>query len=115
MTNSAESVVRSYFDRMGAGDGKGAFALLAPDVTYRVMGTTPISRTVHGSRELVSDVLRPFIARLEGGKIDLLADEFIVAGSTVVVLAHSVATGATGLPYENEYAMLFRVGEGLIT
>ena len=112
---SPEETVRTYFGRMAAGDAGGAFALLAPNVSYRVMGTTPISVEAHGVGELLEKIIRPFVGRLQGQKLELIPDEFLPSGDRVVVLAHSVATGASGKPYENEYAMVFTVEDELIT
>ncbi|MEO6043435.1 MAG: hypothetical protein ABIQ47_05890 [Tepidiformaceae bacterium] len=50
----------------------------------------------------------------DNGKIDLVPDDFIASGSRVVVLAHSIATSVTGADYNNDYAMLFEVRDGLI-
>jgi ketosteroid isomerase-like protein len=99
---------------MGSGDAKGAFALLAPDVRYRVMGTTPISGEAVGMGEFVAKTLRPFVSRLQDGKIEVVPDEFVASGDRVVVLAHSIATAVTGAAYNNEYAMVFGVRDGLI-
>lgn len=111
---SSTDVVREYFSKLGAGDARGAFALLATPFSYRVMGTTPISGESHDMKELVEKTLRPFTSRLEGGQIQLSPDEFIASGENVVVLAHSKATATSGLPYDNEYAFLFRVRDGQI-
>ena len=110
-----EDTVRDYFARMGAGDARGAFALLASDVRYRVMGSTPISGEAVGMDDFMAKTLRPFVSRLEGGKIELVPDEFIASGASVVVLAHSIATSVTGAAYNNEYAMVFTVRDGLIS
>lgn len=112
---SNEEVVREYFERLGRGDARGAFGLLSDPFSYRVMGSTPISGESRGMKELVEKTLRPFTSRLEGGAIELIPDEFIVAGENVVVLAHSKGTCTSGLPYNNEYAFLFRVRGGRIS
>lgn len=109
-----EDTVRDYFAKMSAGDVGGAFALLAPDVSYRVMGTTPISVEAHGVPELLEKIIRPFVGRLQGNTVELIPDEYLPSGERVVVLAHSAATGKSGKPYENEYAMVFTVRDGLI-
>ncbi|MGE5596320.1 MAG: nuclear transport factor 2 family protein [Hyphomicrobiales bacterium] len=115
MTMIAEEVVRSYFERMGAGDARGAFGLFASPFSYRVMGTTPISHVSHTMAELVENTLRPFTSRLVDSRIEIIPDEYIVDGNAVVVLAHSKSVAVTGMPYENEYAMVFRVEDGKIT
>lgn len=110
-----ESVVPEYFKLMGAGDARGAFALMATPFSYRVMGTTPISHDAHSMRELAQNILQPFTSRLVDGQFEFIPDEYLPSGDRVVVLARSKATGVTGLPYENEYAIIFRVADGRIT
>ena len=111
----SEAVVRSYFERMGAGDARGAFALFSAPFSYRVMGTTPISHECHDMPDFVARVLRPFTAGLQDGRIELVADEYIASGDRVAVLAHSRAMGTGGLPYDNEYVFVFRVRGDQIT
>jgi ketosteroid isomerase-like protein len=94
---TAKDTVQTYFDKLAAGDARGAFALFEENATYRLIGSTP------------------FTSRLVDQKIDLVADELIAEGDTVVALAHSKAVALTGLPYENEYAIVFRVKGGRIT
>jgi ketosteroid isomerase-like protein len=110
-----KEIVRDYFAKMNAGQARAAFALLAPDVRYRVIGSTPISAPTTGVDELVRDTLRRFGSRLEGGRLDLTVDELIAEGDAVVALAHSQGRGISGLPYENTYAMVCRVRDGFIT
>jgi ketosteroid isomerase-like protein len=106
-TEASKQIVQQYFDHLAAGDARGAFSLLAPDVTYRLIGSTPISHEARGMGELLDRILRPFTSRLQGGRIDMVLDNLIAEGDRVVALAHSKATGQTGLPYENTYAMVF--------
>ncbi len=112
---TVKDTVRDYFDKLGAGDARGAFALFTEDVQYRLIGTTPLSVDARGLREAVKTIIGPFTSRLADQKIELWAEELIAEGDTVVALARSKAMGLTGLPYENEYAMVFRVQDGKIT
>jgi len=106
--SNTERLVRDYFDRMGSGDARGALALLADEATYEVMGTTPISGPATGRREIIDNVFVPFTSRLENGRIRLTIDEVIAQGDRAAVIAHSEATGTTGLPYNNKYVFIFR-------
>jgi ketosteroid isomerase-like protein len=112
---TAKDTVRDYFNKLGAGDARGAFALMSEDVQYRLIGSTPLSVDAHGMREAIKTIIGPFTSRLVDQQIELKADELIAEGDTVVALARSKAMGLTGLPYENEYAMVFRVRDGKIT
>src|SRR5690606_4332346 len=113
---TAGEIARTYLERMRNGDARGAFDLFAEDVTYRVMGSTPISVEAQGRRDIIDRVIKPFTSRLEGNAIELICDEIIDGGATAAVaLAHSKAVSDSGHPYENEYAIVFRVSEGKIT
>lgn len=112
---TAKDIVVDYFNKLGEGDARAAFALLSEDVRYRLIGTTPLSSEARGLREAVKTIIGPFTSRLVDQKLELVADELIAEGDTVVALAHSKALAVTGLPYENEYAMVFRVKDGKIT
>ncbi|MEX2081774.1 MAG: nuclear transport factor 2 family protein [Dehalococcoidia bacterium] len=113
-TATTRHVVEEYFAKMAAGDARGAFALMSPEVRYSVIGSTPISTEATGVREVVDKLIRPFTSRLEGGAIQLILDEVIAEGSRAVALVHSEAMGRAGLPYRNVYAMVFLVGDGHI-
>ena len=112
---TAKETVREYFDKLDAGQAREAFALFDENVSYRLIGTTPLSIEAHSLREAVKTIIGPFTSRLVDGQVELIADELIAEGDTVVALARSKAVALTGLPYENEYAMVFRVKDGKIT
>ena len=111
---NTERLVREYFEKMGSGDARGALALLADDATYEVMGTTPISGSATGRREIIDRVFLPFTSKLKDGRIRLNLDEVIAQGDRAAVVAHSEATGETGLPYNNKYVFIFRTTEDRI-
>ena len=113
--NSPREVVERYFGHLAAGDGRAAFALMAPDVRYRVAGSTPISGERVGVSAMLEHTIRPFVGRLRGGAIQLHPSELIAEGERVVALAVSEAEALDGRPYRNEYAIVFRVQDGQIT
>lgn len=113
MPNSRE-IVQTWFDRVAAGDPEGAFALFSPDVTYDLKGTTPVSGVYKGLRSIVEDFFTPWRKQIVGDLV-LTVDELIGEGERVVALARGKAKTIHGLPYDNEYAFVFRVKDGKIT
>jgi ketosteroid isomerase-like protein len=103
----------------------GAEEVMSPDVRWRLIGSTPISRLHHGFGEL-----RPgFWSMLYEGDgrgsgtqgLDrdydrkLRADAILeIEDGRVLLLAQADARGRNGKPYDNEYCFLIRVADGKI-
>jgi hypothetical protein len=108
-----KDIVRDYFAKLKAGDARAAFAHLAPDCEYNVMGTTALSGPTRGVREFIDHTIKPLGALLDGG-IEMILDEVVGEGDTVVALARSKAMALTGIPYANTYAIVFRFQDGKV-
>jgi hypothetical protein len=105
-------LIQHAFDEMAAANSRPFVALLADDVTWRVMGQTQWSRTYRGKAEVLS---------LLGQLRDRLADRYrataqriIADGPYVVVQAQGHATTKAGAPYNNEYCFVYRLEDGAI-
>lgn len=84
-----------------------AFSLLAEDGTYIVPGTTAVSRTYRGRRDLL-DNLVPVLSTFIEPPV-LRFSEPIIDGSRAVLLAGGRGMGPTG-PYDQPYyAFVVRV------
>jgi len=112
MSGSRE-IVQTWFDLIAKGDAQGAFALFADDVTYDLKGTTPVSGVYRGLRQIVEDFFTPWRKQIVGD-IVLTVDELIGDGDCVVALARGKAKTIHGLPYDNDYAFVFRLRDGKI-
>lgn len=110
---SHREVIQRTFEALAAGDSRPLIDLLADDVTWKVMGRTPWSRTYRGKESVLNDLLRQLGARLSG-RYKATADRIITEGEYVVVQATGNATTKAGVPYNNEYCFIYRFEDGSI-
>jgi len=113
MPSSRETVQR-WFDLVAQGKAQEAFALFTDDVIYNLRGTTPVSGVYRGLRSIVDDFFTPWRKQIVG-EIDLTVDELIGDGDRVVALARGKATTVHHVPYDNDYAFVFRLRGGKIS
>lgn len=113
MAVSNKDIVQSWFDLVAQGDAQGAFALFSDDIAYTLRGTTPVSGTYRGMKELVDDFFVPWRKQIDG-EIVLKVNALIGEGDKVVALARGQATTVHQLPYDNDYVFVFRVEGGKI-
>jgi uncharacterized protein len=111
--SSSRETVQQWFDLIAKGDAKGAFALFTDDIIYALKGTTPVSGVYHGMQQIVEDFFTPWRKQIVG-EIALTVDELIGDGDCVVALARGKAKTIHGLPYDNDYAFVFRLRDGKI-
>jgi uncharacterized protein len=113
MPNSRE-IVQSWFDLVGKGEAQAAFELFTDDVVYNLKGTTPVSGIYRGLESIVDDFFTPWRKQIVG-EIVLTVDELIGDGGTVVALARGTAKTIHDVPYDNDYAFVFRLRDGKIS
>ena len=111
---SNKEIVQQWFDCIARDDAAGATALFAEDIVYHLKGSTPVSGSYHGMKSIVNDFFTPWRKQIDG-KLVVTVDELIGEGERVVALGRGAALTIHGLPYNNEYAFVFRVRNGLIT
>jgi len=111
MTKPAE-IIRTFYDKLKAGDAPGALGLMAHDIEwltmwhYRVVG--------RGPERVAEGLLKPLMA--EWSSFALVPSEFIVDGDTVVSLGRFTGVhGATEKKAEAGYAHVWTVKDGKIT
>lgn len=108
-----KQIVQQWFDCIARNDAAGAFALFADDVVYHLKGTTPVSGTYRGLKSIVEDFFTPWRQQIDGDLV-VTVDELIGEGERVVALGRGKAKTIHGLPYDNDYAFVFRVRDGRI-
>ena len=113
MTDNKQ-IVQQWFDCIARNDAAGAFALFAEDVVYHLKGTTPVSGSYRGLKSIVEDFFTPWRRQIDGDLV-VTVDELIGEGERVVALGRGKAKTVHGLPYDNDYAFVFRVRDGRIT
>jgi len=110
---SSRETVQRWFDLIAKGDAQQAFALFTDDVVYKLKGTTPVSGVYRGLKQIVENFFTPWRKQIVG-EIALTVDELIGDGERVVALARGSAKTIHGLPYDNDYAFVFRLRDGKI-
>ncbi|HEX6641793.1 MAG TPA: nuclear transport factor 2 family protein [Thermoanaerobaculia bacterium] len=113
LRGSNREIVQRVFDALSKGDSRPLLDLLAEDVTWRVMGQTPWSRTYAGKGSVIDDLLRPLGSRL-AERYRATAKRIVAEGDSVVVEAIGQAITKRGVPYNNEYCFVYRLENGSI-
>ncbi len=112
METNAERV-RAAFSHWERGSSREFFELVSPTVTWRVIGTTPISGTFTDKASFVAGATGKLIAQL--GE-PLLATIVAVhdVGDTVILQWEGRSRGRNGRPYEQTYCWVLGFEAGLI-
>jgi ketosteroid isomerase-like protein len=88
-------------------------ASLANDVTWVVTGQYSWSRTFNGKQSVLND-LHGHVRSLLVDRARTIAHRFIADGDHVVVEARGNNLTTTGVRYDNEYCLVFRLANGKI-
>jgi ketosteroid isomerase-like protein len=108
-----KELMRDVFERMAGGDGQPFMDVLADDVRWTVIGSSPWSRTYAGKPEIVAELMRPLFSQFadvyRARAINILAD-----GDTVVVEARGEVMTKAGQPYNQTYCYVFRLADGRV-
>lgn len=110
--NPQAEIVRRFVDALRAGDEDAMRDELAPDVTWTVPGSTPVSGTFRGPDEVVSH-LRHVRERTDGtfAPVDEQSGDLAVGEAHVVVLDRYVAArGGRRLDSRQAWAIEVRGG-----
>ncbi len=92
----------------GRGNPGTLLELLAPDVSYTIIGTTALSGTLHGRDEIVARLFTPLAAALATPlRFEIVS--MTAENDRVAVEARGHATLVSGGPYDNVYCFVFRL------
>lgn len=108
-----EKLMRDLFAGIAAGN-RAAFAdCLADDLTMRVTGQYSWSQTFRGKQAFLHD-LHGYLATLLADGRRTVPLNFIAGGDHVVVEARGEMQTKAGVPYNNEYCLIYRLKDGKI-
>jgi hypothetical protein len=108
-----EKLMRNLFAGIAIGD-RAAFAdSLADDFTMRVTGQYSWSQTF-GSKQAYLRDLHGYLATLVAEGRRTIPLNFIAGGDHVVVEARGEMQTKAGVPYNNEYCLIYRLKDGKI-
>jgi ketosteroid isomerase-like protein len=108
-----KKLMQNIFARIAAGDRAAFVDCLADDVTMRVTGQYSWSRTFKGKTALLRDLYGYLSTLLAEGRrtipLRFMADE-----DHVVVEARGEMQTRSGIRYDNEYCLIYRLKDGKI-
>ena len=103
-----KQLMQDIFARVAVGDGSLFVEHLADDVVMRVSGQYSWSRTFTGKQSVLRDLFGVVRARTTGTR-KTIPLRFIADGDTVVVEARGEMTSKAGVPYNNQYCLIYRL------
>jgi ketosteroid isomerase-like protein len=112
-TKENGGIIREMYAELSKGNAQGFLNQLADDVRWTIIGSTTFSGTCNGKQELMTKVLGPLSAALDGG-ITALVDNVIAEGDYVVMQARGKAKTKAGPDYDNTYCHVFRFVNGKV-
>lgn len=114
MTASAnKQTVQAVFDQLATGDGQPFMDLLADDVRWTAIGTSPWSRTYEGKQVVVDELMRPLFRKF-ADQYSARATRIIAEDDIVVVEALGQVTTKSGQPYNQTYCYVMRLSDGKV-
>jgi uncharacterized protein len=116
MTEAVDSrtVARQYVAAAQAGDEHAIRDLFAPDATWTLAGTLPISGVWRGRAAIIDEFLATAMSHYASGSVSLEITGMIAEHDRVVLQWTSRARTRDGQPYENCCIAVFTIGQGKI-
>lgn len=105
-----KQLVQQIFEELSQGNSELLVASMADDFRWTVTGSTKWSRTYEGKQSVLVELFGPLRARING-RLRTTAHRFIAEGDFVVVEARGSNTTKSGVPYNNNYCFVFRLGD----
>ena len=87
------------------------FGLISDDIVWTNIGTTALSGTYRGKKELMEQLLGPLFGRLKAGITSELTG-LTAEGDTVVAQTSGTAETHEGVAYNNTYCHVIRIENG---
>lgn len=113
--NEAETnraTIAKAMDAWAAGTG-GPYDLLAADAVWTISGNSLASRTYPSKEAFMSEVIRPFNARMSTPLVPSV-HKIHADGDTVIAHFDATGTARDGQPYVNSYAWILTLKDGRI-
>lgn len=104
--------VRAGFDAWADGTGS-PYDALAENVTWEIVGNSVASRVYTSKEDFMSNVIRPFNARMAAPLKPAIRDIY-ADGDTVIVLFDAEGTARDGVPYRNTYSWYLTLADNRI-
>ena len=90
--------------------------VLADGLVWRIEGRSLVAREYAGRQAFVDEVLAPFGARFVSGERfrPVVVRSIVADGDTVVVVWDGHGVANDGIAYDNSYAWVMRLADGLV-
>lgn len=108
-----KKIVELFFDSSNRGDLETSVDLIADDLKWIEIGTTPFSGTFNGKDEFQENLLGPLFGQLKQG-IRMEIHRLIAEGDYVVAQTSGTAETLDGRPYNNTYCWIMKLRDGKI-
>jgi uncharacterized protein len=105
-----KTLIRSFFNRMSAGDIDGSFELIAPAATWFNLGSRQ-----HGNALAMKPMIEQVFSSLLQAPIQHTILIVTAEENRVAVVTEGHAVTIDGVNYDNMYHFLFELKDGLIT
>jgi hypothetical protein len=106
-----KQLMREVFEQMAAGNGQAFMDVLAEDVRWTVIGSSPWSGTYEGKPAIVKELMRPLFSQF-ADQYHARAIQIVAEDDVVVVEARGEVMTEAGRPYNQMYCYVFRVSDG---
>lgn len=109
-----KQVILDFFAALSSGQLERVRELLDPEVTWTIIGDTPVSQVFHGHEGFENGLIGSVFKQIKpeaGVHVEIL--ELIAEGEKVVARAKGTIEGLYG-PYNNTYCHVFTVRNGRI-
>ena len=108
-----KQMIQDAFTAWANGDGMAFFNILAEDVEWTVIGTSPVSQTYTSRQAFVDGAAKPLSAKL-AGPITPTVENILAEGDNIVLQWQGSATTKSGKPYNNSYCWVMRLENGKV-
>ena len=112
-TAANRQLMQGVFDELAAGNGQPFMDVLADDVRWTAIGSSPWSRTYEGKATIVAELMRPLFSQF-ADQYRARATRIVAEGDIVVVEARGQVMTKSGQPYNQTYCYVFRLAGGQV-
>ena len=108
-----KQLMREVFEQMDAGNGQAFMDVLADDVRWTAIGTSPWSWTYEGKPAIVAELMRPLFSQF-ADRYRARATRIVAEDDIVVVEARGQVMTKSGQPYNQTYCYVLRLADGQV-
>ncbi len=106
-------LVEDAFAQWARGDGAAFMGLLADDVRWTVIGSTPVSRTYTSKQAFLEGAVKPLGGKLSGPILPTVRD-IIADGEKLALQWEGRSSGKNGTIYHQTYCWVMRFESGKV-